>query len=86
MKRSTDEIRYLILKTLIKNQKGNIEAVRKEINTGLQSILNNVEDLEIFGFVKLKETTTGKRKYRELEITKEGGNFFEIIRKKFEEH
>ncbi len=86
MKRTTDEIRYLILKTLIKKRKGNIEAVREEINTGLPSILNNVEDLEIFGFVKLKETTVGKRKYRELEITKEGENFFEIIRKKFEEH
>jgi len=84
MKRSTDEIRYLILKALVKKHKDNIESIREDIGTGLPSILHNVEDLEIFGFVKLNEMIFGKRKYRELEITKEGEIFFDKIRKKFE--
>lgn len=84
MKRSTDEIRYLILKELDEKIKINIENVRQKVNTSLQTIINNVEDLEIFGFVKVNETSIGKRKYREIEITKEGKMFFEKIRKAFE--
>lgn len=85
MKRTTDEIRYLMLKILNKKQKMNVESLRKEIGTGLPTILHNAEDLEIFGFLNLHEINIGKRKYRELEITEEGRKFFKKIRRKFEE-
>ncbi len=84
MKRTTDEIRYLMLKILNNKQKYNVESVRKEIGTGLPSILQNAENLEIFGFIKTNEVNIGKRKYRELEITEEGKKFFDILRKKYE--
>ena len=84
MKRTTDEIRYLMLKILNNKQKDNVESVRKEIETGLPSILQNAEDLEIFGFIKMHEVNVGKRKYRELEVTGEGKKFFDILRKKYE--
>jgi len=83
MKRSTDEIRYLILK-LLSEKRINVEQIRKKINTSLQTMLQNAEDLEIFGFIKMYEIDIGKRKYRELEITEEGKKFFESIKKKFE--
>lgn len=83
MKRTTDEIRYLMLKMLNQKQKINIESLRKGIRTGLPSILHNAEDLEMFGFIKLHEINIGKRKYRELEITEEGRKFLGKIEKKF---
>ena len=84
MKRTTHEIRYLMLKILSKKQKNNIESLRQEIGTGFPSILNNAEDLEIFGFIKTHEIIIGRRKYTELEITEEGKKFLENIRIKFE--
>ena len=85
MKRTTDEIRYLMLKVLNKKHKLNVEALRKEIGTGLPSILHNAEILKAFGFIKLYEINIGKRKYREVEITEEGRNFLKKMKKKFEE-
>lgn len=84
MKRATDEIRYLILKILNEKGKLNVEKLRQFVDTGLMSILNNAEDLEIMGFIKMHEIKAGKRKYRELEITDEGKVFLGKIKKIFE--
>jgi predicted transcriptional regulator len=84
MKRTTDEIRYLILKIL--NEKGrlNVETLRQLVGTGLLSILGNAEDLDSMGFIETYEIKIGKRKYRELEITDEGKLFLKKIKKVFE--
>jgi DNA-binding MarR family transcriptional regulator len=83
MKRSTDEIRYFILKSLIEGR-CNLEAIRAKLETGLQTVSKNAESLEAMRFIKIYETKFGKRKYRELEITSDGKMFFERIKKLFE--
>lgn len=82
MKRSTDEIRYFILKYLTENR-CNLEYVRAKLGTSLQTISRNAENLEAMRFIKIHETKFGKRKYREFEITDDGKIFFERIKKLF---
>ena len=78
MKRSTDEIRYFLLKLSARKQV-NIEYARKEIATGLQSALKNAKDLERMGFLKIYETKVGKRMYREIKTTNDGRKFLKRL-------
>lgn len=85
MKRSTDEIRYLLLKELNKVQMGNLESLREKIGTGLTSVLLNAEAMEKMGFIKIHATNIGKRTYRELKITNDGKKYYERLRKLIED-
>lgn len=82
MRRSTDEIRYCLLKVCSKH-KSNIEAIREEINTGLPSILANAKSLEKMGFLRIYEIKIGKRFYREIEITPDGRYYLSKLKKIF---
>lgn len=81
MKRSTDEIRYLIFKMLITGKKMNLEEIRKRVNTGLPTIISNIRYLEKMGFVNLYQQNIGKRRYTEMQITVDGKRFFDRLSK-----
>lgn len=85
MKRSIDKIRYLILKVLSNGNKINLERIRKEVNTGLPTILLNVKNMEKMGFVNVYQQNIGKRTYTEVNITSDGKLFLKKVAKIIEE-
>ena len=55
-KRKPIEIKKEILEILKKEKLISIKKLEKKVNTNYQSILNNCEELEYFGFVRISKT------------------------------
>lgn len=56
MKRKPIEIKKQILKILQTELTISIKQLERKINTNYQTIINNCEELQYFGFVKIKKT------------------------------
>jgi len=66
MKRKPLEIKKQIMKILKAEQEISIKKLEKKIHTNYQTILNNCEELEYFGLLKVmktKENTLNGREY-----------------------
>jgi len=73
MKRKPLEIKKKILEILSSERKISIKKLERKVNTNYQSILNNCEELEYFGFVKISKISQGSlngREYLVVELLK----------------
>ena len=59
MKRKPLEIKKKIIEILKKERKMSVKKLEKKVNTNYQSILNNCEELEYFGIVKIIKSSKG---------------------------
>ena len=74
MKRKPLEIKKKILEILSSEKKISIKKLERKVNTNYQTILNNCEELEYFGFLKVSKTSEGSlngKDYLIVEILKE---------------
>ena len=65
MKRKPIEIKKLILGILKKERKLSVKKLERKVNTNYQTILNNCEELEYFGLVKISKTSEDSSNGRE---------------------
>ena len=70
MKRKPLEIKKRILSILKKEQKVSIKKLERKVNTNYQTILNNCEELEYFGLVKISKTRENSVNGREYLIVR----------------
>lgn len=56
MKRKPLEIKKKIIEILNKEQSISIKKLERKINTNYQTIINNCEELEFFGLIKILKT------------------------------
>jgi predicted transcriptional regulator len=56
MKRKSLEIKKQILRVLKQEEQISVKKLERKINSNYQSILNNCEELEYFGLVKISKT------------------------------
>ena len=79
MKRKPIEIKKDILNILKKEQNISIKKLVRKINTNYQTILNNCEELEYFGFVKINKThenSVNGRDYLVVTLNAKSANLF----------
>jgi predicted transcriptional regulator len=79
MKRKPIEIKKDILNILKKEQNISIKKLERKINTNYQTILNNCEELEYFGFVKINKThenSVNGRDYLVVTLNAKSANLF----------
>ena len=69
-KRKSLEIKKQILEILKEEKIISIKKLEKKVNTNYQSILNNCEELEYFGFIKISKTTENTLNGKEYLIIK----------------
>ncbi|KHO46079.1 MAG: hypothetical protein QS98_C0005G0026 [archaeon GW2011_AR3] len=71
MKRKPLEIKKQILKILKEEREISVKKLERKVNTNYQTILNNCEELEFFGLVKIsktKEKSLNGREYLTVKI------------------
>lgn len=72
MKRKPLEIKKQILKILKEEGKISVKKLERKINTNYQTILNNCEELQFFGLVKIyktKEKSLNGKEYLKIKTT-----------------
>ena len=72
MKRKPLEIKKQILKILKEEGKISVKKFERKINTNYQTILNNCEELQFFGLVKIyktKEKSLNGKEYLKIKTT-----------------
>jgi predicted transcriptional regulator len=70
MKRKPLDIKKQILKVLSEENEISVKKLERKVNTNYQSILNNLEELEYFGYVKVSKTNDKSLNGREYLIVK----------------
>ena len=65
MKRKPLEIKKRILQILKEHKRMSVKKLERKVNTNYQTIINNCEELEYFGFVKVEKTMDKTKNGRE---------------------
>ncbi|MBN2881364.1 hypothetical protein JXM83_04910 [Candidatus Woesearchaeota archaeon] len=73
MKRKPLEIKKEILTLLKQENEISINKLQRKVNTNYQSIINNCEELEFFGFVKISRTDKDTVNGRDYLVVKSTG-------------
>jgi len=78
MKRTSQEIKKIILKILSTGKSFTYSELERKVNTGYRSIVSNCKELKIFGAVEIVEIdkhAANGRPYFKVQITEQGKNF-----------